>query len=144
MSGTPPTAQLSPPEVSIEGYGTAGGVLLQCESGGWPAEPELEWRDSEGRLLPADVTHRHPDPDPHQRYTVTSRVTVQKTDTNRFTCRVHLQGLNQTRETEIHVPGEVLDHLFKSVIHMQLNHYFVKWCNMMSLDLLGLTGHFPS
>ena len=92
----------------MEANGT--GRVLQCESGGWYPEPELEWRDSEGRLLPAYVpqTHRHPDPGPHQRYTVTSRVTVQKTDNNRFTCRVQLQGLNQTRETEIHVPGEVL------------------------------------
>ena len=99
--------KVSKPEVSImEANGT--GRVLQCVSGGWYPEPELEWRDSEGRLLPADVTqtHRHPDPGPHQRYTVTSRVTVQKTGW--FTCRVHLQGLNQTKETKIHVPGEVL------------------------------------
>ncbi|XP_046873033.1 butyrophilin subfamily 3 member A2-like isoform X2 [Hypomesus transpacificus] len=50
-------AQLSPLEVSIEGHGRGGvGVLLQCVSGGWPAEPELEWWDGEGRFLPADVT----------------------------------------------------------------------------------------
>ncbi|XP_067117606.1 butyrophilin subfamily 1 member A1-like isoform X2 [Osmerus mordax] len=99
---------VSKPEVSILG-GSGTGVALQCVSGGWYPEPELEWRDSEGRLLPADVTQtdRHPDPGPHQRYTVTSRVTVQKTDTNRFTCRVHLQGLNQIRETEIHVPDSL-------------------------------------
>ncbi|XP_062311066.1 butyrophilin subfamily 1 member A1-like [Osmerus eperlanus] len=97
---------ISKPEVTIMGHsGTV--VALQCVSGGWYPEPELEWRDSEGRLLPADVTHRHPDPGPHQRYTVTRNVTVQQTDTNRFTCRVHLQGLNQTRETEIHVPGDL-------------------------------------
>ncbi|XP_067117609.1 butyrophilin subfamily 1 member A1-like [Osmerus mordax] len=100
--------EVSKPEVTIQGA-REDGMGLKCVSGGWYPEPELEWRDSEGRLLPADVTqtHRHPDPDPHQRYTVTSRVTVQKTDTNRFTCRVHLQGLNQTRETEIHVPGDL-------------------------------------
>ncbi|XP_067117626.1 butyrophilin subfamily 1 member A1-like [Osmerus mordax] len=100
--------EVSKPEVSILGDSGTGRVL-QCVSGSWYPEPELEWRDSEGRLLPADVTQTdtHPDPDPHQRYTVTSRVTVQRTDTNRFTCRVHLQGLNQTRETEIHVPGDL-------------------------------------
>ncbi|XP_046873588.1 butyrophilin subfamily 1 member A1-like isoform X2 [Hypomesus transpacificus] len=108
--------QLSVVKVSITILGAKDGkVVLQCESGGWPAEPELEWRDSEGRLLPADVTQtdRLPDPGPHQRYTVTSRVTVQKTDTNRFTCRVHLQRLNQIRETEIHVH----DHSFHPEEH---------------------------
>ncbi|XP_067117617.1 butyrophilin subfamily 1 member A1-like [Osmerus mordax] len=105
---------VSKPEVSILGDNGTG-VALQCVSGGWYPEPELEWRDSEGRLLPADVTQTdtHPDPGPHQRYTVTSSVTVQKTDTNRFTCRVHLQGLNQIRETEIHVP----DHSFHPEEH---------------------------
>ncbi|XP_046873563.1 butyrophilin subfamily 1 member A1-like [Hypomesus transpacificus] len=100
--------EVSKPEVSIVGA-REDGVGLQCESGGWYPEPELEWRDSKGRLLPADVpqTDRLPDPGPHQRYTVTSRVTVQKTDTNRFTCRVHLQRLNQTRKTEIHVPDDL-------------------------------------
>ncbi|XP_046873552.1 butyrophilin subfamily 1 member A1-like isoform X2 [Hypomesus transpacificus] len=99
---------VSKPEVSIVGA-REDGMVLQCESGGWYPEPELEWRDSEGDLLPDAVTQtdRLPDPGPHQRYTVTSRVTVQKTDTNRFTCRVHLQGLNQTRKTEIHVPGDL-------------------------------------
>ncbi|XP_062335911.1 butyrophilin subfamily 1 member A1-like isoform X2 [Osmerus eperlanus] len=97
---------VSKPEVSImEHIGT--GVVLQCVSGGWYPEPELEWRDSEGRLLPADVTHRHPDPGPHQRYTVRSNVTVQKTDNNRFTCRVLLQS-NQLRETEINVSDQML------------------------------------
>ncbi|XP_046873548.1 butyrophilin subfamily 1 member A1-like isoform X2 [Hypomesus transpacificus] len=102
--------EVSKPEVSIQ-EAREDGMVLKCVSGGWYPEPELEWRDSEGRLLPADVTQtdRLPDPGPHQRYTVTSNVTVQKTDTNRFTCRVHLQRLNQIRETEIHVP----DHLFQ-------------------------------
>ncbi|XP_067109775.1 butyrophilin subfamily 1 member A1-like [Osmerus mordax] len=98
---------VSKPEVSIV-EDREDRRVLQCVSEGWPAKPELEWRDSEGRLLPADVpqTDTHPDPGPHQRYTVTSRVTVQKT--GNFTCRVQLQGHDQTRETEIHVPGEVL------------------------------------
>ena len=99
----------SQPKTSIHGANGAG-MVLHCVSGGWYPEPELEWRDSEGRLLPADVTKtdRHPDHGPHQRYTVRSNMTVQKTEANRFTCRVQLQRLNHIRETEIHVPGEVL------------------------------------
>ena len=124
--------EVSKPEVSIQ-EAREDGMVLQCESGGWYPEPELEWRDSEGRLLPADVTQtdRLPDPGPHQRYTVTSRVTVQKTDTNRFTCRVHLQRLNQIRETEIHVPGEVLYNHYWFVMRRNKNQNLNSRCCLL-------------
>ncbi|XP_067099675.1 butyrophilin subfamily 1 member A1-like isoform X2 [Osmerus mordax] len=83
------------------------GLVLQCVAKSWYPEPEVEWRESKGQLLHADVTQTDKDPD--GRYTVRSKVTVQKTDTNMFTCRVELQGLNQTRETEILVPGKQVD-----------------------------------
>ncbi|XP_067099666.1 butyrophilin subfamily 1 member A1-like isoform X1 [Osmerus mordax] len=81
------------------------GLVLQCVAKSWYPEPEVEWRESKGQLLHADVTQTDKDPD--GRYTVRSKVTVQKTDTNMFTCRVELQGLNQTRETEILVPDQL-------------------------------------
>ncbi|XP_046881389.1 butyrophilin subfamily 1 member A1-like isoform X3 [Hypomesus transpacificus] len=95
---------VSIPDVSILGVNDTG-MVLQCVAKSWYPEPELEWRESEGQLLHADVTQTDKDPD--GRYTVRSKVTVQKTDTNMFTCRVELQGLNQTRETEIHIPDQL-------------------------------------
>uniref|UniRef100_UPI003AAC4B4B butyrophilin subfamily 3 member A2-like n=1 Tax=Centroberyx gerrardi TaxID=166262 RepID=UPI003AAC4B4B len=77
-------------------------VDLGCESKGWYPEPEVFWLDGEGNILSAGPTETVRGPD--GLYTVSSRVTVEKTDTNRFTCRVQQQNINQTRETHIHVP----------------------------------------
>ncbi|XP_071382251.1 butyrophilin subfamily 3 member A2-like [Centroberyx affinis] len=79
-------------------------VVLGCESKGWYPEPEVFWLDGEGNILSAGPTETVRGPD--GLYTVSSRVTVEKTHTNRFTCRVQQQNINQTRETHIHVPDE--------------------------------------
>ncbi|XP_042183902.1 uncharacterized protein LOC121847359 isoform X2 [Oncorhynchus tshawytscha] len=66
----------------------------------------MEWLDSSGTILPADgPPERHRDSE--GLYTVRQHVTVNKTDTNRFTCRVHQQEINHLKETEIHVPDDV-------------------------------------
>uniref|UniRef100_UPI003AAC819A butyrophilin subfamily 1 member A1-like n=1 Tax=Centroberyx gerrardi TaxID=166262 RepID=UPI003AAC819A len=86
----------------IEITKNSSGVVLGCESKGWYPEPEVFWLDGEGNILSAGPTETVRGPD--GLYTVSSRVTVEKTDTNRFTCRVQQQNINQTRETHIHVP----------------------------------------
>uniref|UniRef100_UPI003AAAA06F uncharacterized protein n=1 Tax=Centroberyx gerrardi TaxID=166262 RepID=UPI003AAAA06F len=57
-------------------------VVLGCESKGWYPEPEVFWLDGEGNILSAGPTETVRGPD--GLYTVSSRVTVEKTDT--FTC----------------------------------------------------------
>ncbi|XP_038839029.1 butyrophilin subfamily 2 member A2-like, partial [Salvelinus namaycush] len=96
---------VSQPVISIDG--TKGwGVVLKCESGGWFPEPVMEWLDSSGTILPADgPPERHRDSE--DLYAVTQHATVNKTDTNRFTCRVHQTEINHLKETEIHVPDDV-------------------------------------
>ncbi|XP_078137924.1 CD276 antigen-like [Centroberyx gerrardi] len=88
----------------IEITKNSSGVVLGCESKGWYPEPEVFWLDGEGNILSAGPTETVRGPD--GLYTVSSRVTVEKTDTNRFTCRVQQQNINQTRETHIHVPDD--------------------------------------
>ncbi|XP_023254584.1 butyrophilin subfamily 1 member A1-like [Seriola lalandi dorsalis] len=78
-------------------------LVLQCESKGWHPEPELLWLDGEGKLLSAGRTKTIRGPD--DLYTVRGRVTVEKRHSNNFTCRVQQKIINQTRETQIHVPG---------------------------------------
>ncbi|KAM6949215.1 butyrophilin subfamily 1 member A1-like [Aplochiton taeniatus] len=95
---------VSQPVISIRG--TKGfGVLLQCESGGWYPEPEVQWLDSEGHVLSAGPTETVNDTD--GMFTVRRNMTVYQTDTNRFTCRVQQQDINQTRETEITVADDI-------------------------------------
>ncbi|XP_050925615.1 butyrophilin subfamily 1 member A1 isoform X2 [Lates calcarifer] len=83
---------------------TLGAVVLECKSKGWYPEPEVLWLDGEGNLLSAGPTETVRGPD--DLYTVSSRVTVEKTDDNIFTCRVQQNKTNQTRETHIHVPDD--------------------------------------
>ncbi|XP_064818133.1 butyrophilin subfamily 3 member A2-like isoform X2 [Oncorhynchus masou masou] len=96
---------VSQPVISIVGT-KDWGVVLKCESGGWFPEPQMEWLDSSGTFLPADgPPERHRDSE--DLYAVRQHVTVNKTDTNRFTCRVQQTKINHLKETEIHVPDEV-------------------------------------
>ncbi|XP_029610557.1 uncharacterized protein LOC115194769 [Salmo trutta] len=96
---------VSQPVISIDG--TKGwGVVLKCESGGWFPEPEMEWLDSSGTILPADgPPERHRDSE--GLYAVRRHVTVNQTDINRFTCRVNQLEINHMKETEINVPDDV-------------------------------------
>uniref|UniRef100_A0A667ZE24 Ig-like domain-containing protein n=1 Tax=Myripristis murdjan TaxID=586833 RepID=A0A667ZE24_9TELE len=82
----------------------SSGVVLECESKGWYPEPELFWLDAEGKLLSAGAPETVRGPD--GLYTVSSRVTVEKSHSKSFTCRVQQSSINQTRETEIHVPDD--------------------------------------
>ncbi|XP_074518375.1 butyrophilin-like protein 10 [Halichoeres trimaculatus] len=75
--------------------------VLQCESKGWYPEPEVFWLDGEGNLLTARPTESLKGPD--GLFTVSSKLTVEKTKRGSFTCRVHQQSINQTTETIIQI-----------------------------------------
>uniref|UniRef100_A0A3P8U594 Ig-like domain-containing protein n=1 Tax=Amphiprion percula TaxID=161767 RepID=A0A3P8U594_AMPPE len=76
-------------------------VELQCKSAGWYPEPEVLWLNGEGNVLSAGPTETFRGPD--DLYTVSSRVTVEKRHSNKFTCRVQQNNINQSRETQIRV-----------------------------------------
>uniref|UniRef100_A0A3Q1II16 Ig-like domain-containing protein n=1 Tax=Anabas testudineus TaxID=64144 RepID=A0A3Q1II16_ANATE len=79
-------------------------VVLQCESKGWYPEPELLWLDTEGKILSAGPTETVRGPD--DLYTVSSRVTVEKSHSNNIICRVQQSNINQIRDTQIKVKGD--------------------------------------
>ncbi|KAI3376043.1 hypothetical protein L3Q82_016581, partial [Scortum barcoo] len=81
-----------------------GSAVLRCKSEGWYPEPEVLWLDGEGNLLSAGPPETVRGPD--DLYTVSSRVTVEKRHSNRFTCRVQQKNINQTREAHIHVQAD--------------------------------------
>uniref|UniRef100_A0A8C9SVZ9 Ig-like domain-containing protein n=1 Tax=Scleropages formosus TaxID=113540 RepID=A0A8C9SVZ9_SCLFO len=95
------------PVISNEGY-KEGGISLVCESKGWYPQPQVVWMDSEGHSLPAGHTETHTDS--MGLFIVRRRVIVQETETNRFTCRVLQQQLNEVKETITNIPGEL--HIF--------------------------------
>ncbi|XP_053199181.1 butyrophilin-like protein 1 [Scomber japonicus] len=98
---------VSSPGVSLVGTDRSSSgvtVVLQCESKGWYPQPDVFWLNSEGNLLSAGPTKTVRGPD--GLYTVSSRVTVEKRQSNNFTCRVQQHNINQTRETHIIVPED--------------------------------------
>uniref|UniRef100_A0A8C9SJQ0 Ig-like domain-containing protein n=1 Tax=Scleropages formosus TaxID=113540 RepID=A0A8C9SJQ0_SCLFO len=123
------------PVISNEGY-KEGGISLVCESKGWYPQPEVVWMDSEGHSLPAGHTETHTDS--MDLFTVRRRVIVQETETNRFTCRVLQQQLNEIKETMTEIPGEnvicfcivlicVLIHLYENELRYLFICFF--WLN---------------
>uniref|UniRef100_A0A8C9SL33 Butyrophilin subfamily 1 member A1-like n=1 Tax=Scleropages formosus TaxID=113540 RepID=A0A8C9SL33_SCLFO len=90
------------PLISNEGY-KEGGISLVCESKGWYPQPQVVWMDSEGHSLPAG--HTETQRDSMGLFTVRRRVIVQETETNRFTCRVLQQELNEMKETITNIPA---------------------------------------
>ncbi|XP_062301376.1 butyrophilin-like protein 10 [Scomber scombrus] len=110
----------SSPAISLLGTDTSiSGVVLQCESKGWYPQPEVFWLDGEGNLLSAEPTATVRGPD--GLYTVSSRVTVEKRHSNNFTCRVRQPNINQTRETNIIVPGDFFIAQCISVAHIAIS-----------------------
>ncbi|XP_064816951.1 uncharacterized protein LOC135533590, partial [Oncorhynchus masou masou] len=107
------------PVISINGT-KDWGVVLKCDSGGWYPQPELEWLDSHGNVLsatePTETSNStETEMNPEGRYTVRRYVTVRNTDNNRFTCRVVQPQINQTRETQIHVPDDMFPSVWRIV-----------------------------
>ncbi|XP_062316303.1 butyrophilin subfamily 3 member A1-like [Osmerus eperlanus] len=104
----------SQPLVSIEGHRGAGMGLL-CETQGWYPEPEVVWLDSKGDSLSADPPETTRDSE--GLYTLKLRVTVQKTHTNRFNCRVKQKYMERDETAWIHVPDALFyqDHTWKWV-----------------------------
>ncbi|KAL0970741.1 hypothetical protein UPYG_G00246630 [Umbra pygmaea] len=95
---------VSQPVISIMGP-KDDGVVLKCESGGWYPEPKMTWLNNNGSILPSDGP-TETQTDSAGRYSVRGEVTIQKTDSNKVTCRVNQQQINKIKETEINVPDE--------------------------------------
>uniref|UniRef100_A0A3B4DR71 Butyrophilin subfamily 1 member A1-like n=1 Tax=Pygocentrus nattereri TaxID=42514 RepID=A0A3B4DR71_PYGNA len=74
-------AEGSDPVITVEELEVSGGIGLVCESKGWNPEPEVEWLDSEGATLNAEVTQTHRD---SGGFSVKHRVTVYNSHSNRF------------------------------------------------------------
>ncbi|CAI5661034.1 unnamed protein product [Oreochromis niloticus] len=79
-------------------------IFFKCKSNGWYPEPEVFWLDSQGNQFTAESTNSAKGSD--GLYTVSSTVTVNKRQTNSFTCRVQQKNINQTEEAHIHVSGD--------------------------------------
>ena len=92
---------MSSPIITVEELPHA--LVLRCESRGWYPRPQLSWT-LEGLHLPAGPMNTIQDPS--GLYTISSTVVVvELSQGHSYTCRVHQEGFNQTRVTEITLTG---------------------------------------
>ncbi|XP_056431853.1 butyrophilin-like protein 2 [Gadus chalcogrammus] len=102
----------SSPVITLEDYSSSG-LVLGCRAKGWYPQPKLSWWNADGHLLPAVTMTTTQDPD--RLYNISSTVEVEWESLSRpFTCRVHQELFNQTRETEIHLPENIISGLARS------------------------------
>ncbi|KAL7407405.1 hypothetical protein ABVT39_007967 [Epinephelus coioides] len=87
---------------------TDDGVQLQCEVHGAPSKPKVEWKDSDGNILPAEepqVTDRGGS------YDIILQTTVTKTD--RYRCVVTQEEINHQIHAEI--PVDITDDTWNNI-----------------------------
>uniref|UniRef100_A0A8C6WS29 Ig-like domain-containing protein n=1 Tax=Neogobius melanostomus TaxID=47308 RepID=A0A8C6WS29_9GOBI len=95
---------VSPVSVSLT-KDHSGSPVLRCESRGWFPEPELVWLDSEGTVLTGARTETQRGVN-EETFSVSSRLSVEQSPGNSFTCRVRHQETRQSRENQIRITGE--------------------------------------
>ncbi|CAL8248850.1 unnamed protein product [Lota lota] len=95
-----------PPVITLEEF-HGSSLLLRCESVGWYPRPQLSWGHSEGPPLPAVTMNTTKGP--AGLYSISSTAVVERSQSCRYTCRVHQEQINQTRETWIRFPGTSCD-----------------------------------
>ncbi|KAL6490758.1 hypothetical protein MHYP_G00011030 [Metynnis hypsauchen] len=116
----------SDPVITVEDLDVSGGIGLVCESKGWNPEPEVEWLDSEGATLNAEVTQTHRD---SEGFSVKHRVIVYNSHSNRFYCRVKQR--HNMKGAEVIISDKIIRRGQTSVI---FNFLFA------SIILIGITG----
>ncbi|XP_041809483.1 butyrophilin-like protein 3 [Chelmon rostratus] len=82
------------------------GVRLKCDVRGAFPQPKLQWKHSDGSVLPAEepqVSKRE------NRYDVTLWTTVSKTTTNRFQCVASQEGIRHVIHAEVAVSDELFE-----------------------------------
>lgn len=79
-----------------------GGELeLGCQSVGYPLA-SVTWRDGTARELPSNVTSVRT---PEQLFQVTSKLKVQSSDMNNYTCVFEEKSMQNTRSARFNIPG---------------------------------------
>ncbi|XP_071397724.1 butyrophilin-like protein 10 isoform X2 [Centroberyx affinis] len=81
------------------------GVLLKCSTRGASPQPELEWRDSDGNVVPAEKPKISRDSE--GRYNIELYAVVTKTKTNDFRCIAKQTSIGHMIHDDIHVPDQM-------------------------------------
>ncbi|XP_044839854.1 butyrophilin subfamily 1 member A1-like isoform X1 [Mauremys mutica] len=90
----------SAPAISVEGH-QDGGIRVVCRSSGWYPEPEAQWRDLRGQLLPS--ASEKITPEANGLFQAEIAVVITEESNQKVSCCVRTPRLNQERESEIFI-----------------------------------------
>ncbi|XP_043352736.1 butyrophilin subfamily 1 member A1-like isoform X8 [Dermochelys coriacea] len=90
----------SAPAISVEGC-QDGGIHVACRSSGWYPEPEVLWRDLQGKLLPS--ASEEISPEANGLFQTEIAVVLTEETNQKVSCCVRNPRLNQERRSEISI-----------------------------------------
>ncbi|XP_032659862.2 butyrophilin subfamily 1 member A1-like [Chelonoidis abingdonii] len=90
----------SDPVISLEGH-QDGGIRVVCRSSRWYPEPEAQWRDLQGKILPSASKEITPEADDLFQTEIT--IVIPEESNQKVSCCVRNLLLNQKRESAISV-----------------------------------------
>ncbi|KAM7145725.1 butyrophilin subfamily 1 member A1-like isoform 1-T1 [Macrochelys suwanniensis] len=90
----------SDPVISVEGH-QDGGIRVVCRSSGWYPEPEAQWRNLQGQLLPSDSEKISPEA--NGLFQAEIAIVITEESNQKVSCCVRNPRLNQERESAISI-----------------------------------------
>eukprot|EP00073_Rattus_norvegicus_P036502 XP_008762188.2 PREDICTED: selection and upkeep of intraepithelial T-cells protein 2-like isoform X1 [Rattus norvegicus] len=81
------------------------GVMLECHSRGWFPEPHMEWRDSNGVLIPA--TSKSHSQDENKIFTMKTSLLIEAKSHWNVTCYIQNPVTHQEESISVVLPGEL-------------------------------------
>ncbi|XP_073167556.1 butyrophilin subfamily 1 member A1-like isoform X2 [Lepidochelys kempii] len=90
----------SVPAISVEGH-QDGGIRVVCQSAGWYPQPEAQWRDLQGQLLPSASEKISQEAD--DLFQTEIAIVITEESNQKVSCHVRNTRLNQERESAISI-----------------------------------------
>ncbi|KAH1184644.1 hypothetical protein KIL84_012585 [Mauremys mutica] len=92
----------SDPNISVEGH-QDGGIRVVCRSSGWYPEPEAQWRDLQGQLLPS--ASENISQEAGGLFQTEIAIVLTEESNQKVSCCIRNPQLNQERESAISIAG---------------------------------------
>nr|XP_023969238.2 butyrophilin subfamily 1 member A1-like [Chrysemys picta bellii] len=88
----------SDPDISVEGH-QDGGIRVVCRSSRWYPEPEAQWRDHQGQILPS--ASKEITPEANGLFQTEIAIVITEESNEKLSCCVRNPRLDQERESAI-------------------------------------------
>lgn len=111
---------------------TTRGVLVECNSAGWFPQPQMEWRDSRGEIIPhASKSHSQ---DTGKLFHMKMTLLLKKSSQGNVTCYLRNPVTGQEERTNIVLSGEIC------VFVLQMLAVVIKYKLRRKINILSSLG----